>query len=106
MKHLSVHVLREPKVRLRDRGSRNPLTTWRCVTASGIMEFSSRFLYGPSDDGYEIIEGFHRFTCAKEVGLETVPCLIRQAATTKPLSCNSRRTRSRRRPSWRNTPSS
>lgn len=36
-------------------------------------------------DGYEIIEGCHRFTAAQEVGLETVPCLIRQCSDDEAL---------------------
>ena len=49
------------------------------MTASGTTESSNLLLVRPVEGGYEIIEGLYRLTGAKEVGLEKVPCLIREA---------------------------
>ncbi len=76
LKHLSIHVLREPKVRLRDvdRESIDYLELRDSIRDHGVLQ---PLLVRPVEGGFEIIEGLHRLTAAKEVRLETVPCLIR-----------------------------
>ncbi|MEN6458232.1 MAG: ParB/RepB/Spo0J family partition protein [Thermoguttaceae bacterium] len=83
-KHLSIHVLREPKVRLRDV-DRQSIDYWELrdsIRDHGILQ---PLLVRPVGDLYEIIEGCHRFTAAKEAGLETLPCLIRETTDDEAL---------------------
>ena len=79
MRHLPIHVLREPKVKLRDvnRESLEYLEMRDSIRDHGILQ---SLLVRPQGDGYEIIEGLHRYTGAKEVGLQTLPCIIRQCS--------------------------
>ena len=83
-KHLSIHVLREPKVRLRDvdRESIDYLELRDSIRDHGVLQ---SLLVRPIEGGSEIIEGLHRFTAAKEVGLEEVPCLIRRCSDDEAL---------------------
>ena len=79
MRHLPIHVLREPKVKLRDvnREILEYLEMRDSIRDHGILQ---SLLVRPQGDGYEIIEGLHRYTGAKEVGLQTLPCIIRQCS--------------------------
>ena len=83
-KHLSIHVLREPKIRLRDvdREAIDYLELRDSIRDHGILQ---PLLVRPVGDVFEIIEGCHRFTAAKEVGLEEVPCLVRQCSDEEAL---------------------
>ena len=83
-KHLSIHVLREPKVRLRDvdREAIDYLEMRDSIRDHGILQ---PLLVRPAGDVFEIIEGCHRFTAAKEVGLDEVPCLVRQCSDEEAL---------------------
>ena len=75
---LPVAVLREPKNKLRivDKESVAYLELRDSIRDHGILQ---PLLVRPVEGGYEIIEGLYRLTGAKEVGLEKVPCLIREA---------------------------
>jgi ParB family chromosome partitioning protein len=83
-KHLSIHVLREPKVRLRDvdRESVEYLELRDSIREHGILQ---PLLVRPIGDDFEIIEGLHRFTAAEEAGLKEAPCLIRECSDDEAL---------------------
>ena len=83
-KHLPIHVLREPKVKLRDvdRESIEYLELRDSIRDHGILQ---PLLVRPIGDGFEIIEGLHRFIAATEAGLKEVPCLIRQCSDDEAL---------------------
>lgn len=74
---LPVHLLREPKVKLRevDQDSIDYLEMRESIREKGVLQ---SLLVRPTGDLYEIIEGMHRFTIAREIGFETVPCIIRE----------------------------
>jgi len=76
--NLPVNVLREPKNKLRlvDKESIAYLEMRDSIREHGVLQ---SLLVRPVDGGYEIIEGLHRYTGAKEVGLQTLPCIIREA---------------------------
>jgi ParB/RepB/Spo0J family partition protein len=76
---LPTQVLREPKVKLREvnRESLEYLEMRDSIRDKGILQ---SLLVRPQGDVYEIIEGLHRYTCAKEVGLQTLPCIIRECS--------------------------
>jgi ParB/RepB/Spo0J family partition protein len=53
------------------------------IREQGILQ---PILVRPLNPGlYEVVEGNYRFTCAREVGLETIPCLIREMDDSKVL---------------------
>ena len=81
---LPVAVLREPKNKLRivDKESVAYLELRDSIRDHGILQ---PLLVRPIGDVYEIIEGLYRLTGAKEVGLEKVPCLIREATDDEAL---------------------
>jgi ParB family chromosome partitioning protein len=82
---LPIHVLREPKVKLRDvnRESLEYLEMRDSILDKGILQ---SLLVRPVDgDLYEIIEGLHRYTASKEVGLENLPCIIRECTDDEAL---------------------
>ena len=76
---LPIHVLREPKIKLRDvnRDSIEFLEMRDSIREKGILQ---SLLVRPIGDAYEIIEGMYRYTCAREVGLEKLPCIIRECS--------------------------
>lgn len=82
--HLPIELLREPKVKLRnvDRESVEFLEMHDSIRDHGILQ---PLLVRPVDDHYEIIEGYHRYLNAKDLGLKTVPCLIRQCSDDEAL---------------------
>ena len=74
---LSTDLLSEPWVVLRrvNRESVEYLELRDSISAGG---FFNSLCVRPLDGGrYEIVDGMYRWTCAKELGLETVPCIIK-----------------------------
>ncbi len=73
---LPIHVLREPKTKLRgvNRDSVAFLELLESVREKGILQ---SLLVRPIEGGYEIINGLHRYTAAREIGLDVLPCIIR-----------------------------
>ncbi len=74
---LPIDVLREPKVKLRDvnRESVAFLEMLESIREKGILQ---SLLVRPLGDVYEIIEGMHRYACARELRLDEAPCIIRE----------------------------
>ena len=74
---LPITSLREPRVKLRDvnRESLEYLEMRDSILDNGILQ---SLLVRPQAEFYEIIEGLHRYTASKEVGLENLPCIIRE----------------------------
>lgn len=43
-------------------------------------------LVRPAGNGlYEVVDGFHRYNCCKELGVETIPCLVRELTDSEVL---------------------
>jgi ParB/RepB/Spo0J family partition protein len=81
LRHLPITSLREPKVKLREvnRESLEYLEMRDSIREHGILQPLLVRPQANSDDAWEIIEGLHRYTGAKDIGLQTLPCLIREA---------------------------
>ena len=81
---LPVHVLREPRIKLRDvnRDSIDYLELRDSIREKGVLQ---SLLVRPIGDFYEIINGLHRYTGAVEVGLEMLPCIIRECSDDEAL---------------------
>ena len=82
---LPVHVLREPKVKLRgvNRDSVEYLELRESVREKGVLQ---SILVRPFGDGlYEIINGLQRYAAAKEAGRDTLPCIIRECSDDEAL---------------------
>lgn len=60
------------------------------IAKDGILQ---PLLVRPKGDRFEIVEGWHRYEAAKEAGLESVPCLVRDLTDEEvlvlQLKCNS-----------------
>lgn len=60
------------------------------ITKDGILQ---PILVRPKDGRFEIVEGWHRYEAAKEAGLESIPCLVRDLTDEEILvlqiKCNS-----------------
>lgn len=82
---LSIHVLREPKIKLRgvNRESVEYLELRDSIREKGVLQ---SLLVRPIDNGvYEIINGLQRYTAAREVGRDTLPCIIRECSDDEAL---------------------
>ncbi len=83
---LPIHVLREPKIRLRDvdKESIEYLEMRDSLRDKG---FLNSILVRPIENGlYEVVDGLCRFTCARDLGLERVPCIIREISDDEVLA--------------------
>lgn len=82
---LSIHVLREPKNKLRivDRESVEYLELRDSLREKG---FLNSILVRPLGSYYEIVDGLCRVTAAKDECLERIPCIIRQISDDEVLA--------------------
>ncbi len=82
---LPIHILQEPrnKLRLVDTESVQFLELCDSLRDTG---FLNSILVRPMGDRYEIVDGFCRYTAARTIGMEFVPCLIREIPDDKILS--------------------
>jgi ParB/RepB/Spo0J family partition protein len=80
LENLPITALREPKILLRhvNRDSVDYLEMCDSIREQGILQPILVRPVGDNAGSYEVVEGNYRFTCAREVGLETMPCLIRE----------------------------
>ena len=98
----------EPRtvLRLVDRDSVEYLELRDSIEAEGF--WNSIAVRPAKDEGkYEIIDGLYRHTCARELGLTSIPCII--STTFRTMRCLPRRFRptlSGRRPSRSSLPDS
>jgi len=81
---LPIHVLREPKIKLRgvNRDSVEYLELRDSIREKGILQ---SLLVRPVEGGYEIINGLQRYTAAREVGRDALPCIIRECSDDEAL---------------------
>ena len=82
---LSIHVLREPKIKLRyvDRESVAFLEMCDSIREHGIL---NSILVRPQGDVYEIVDGLCRYTASTIVGRATIPAIIREISDNEALS--------------------
>ncbi len=82
---LPIHILQEPrnKLRLVDTESVQFLELCDSLRDTG---FLNSILVRPLGDRYEIVDGFCRYTAARTIGMEFIPCLIREIPDDKILS--------------------
>ena len=102
---LPVAVLREPKNKLRivDKESVAYLELRDSIRDHGILQ---PLLVRPVEGGYEIIEGLYRIRVPRRVGLEKVPCIIREATDDEVLVLQLQANAISPERNWRNTLSS
>ncbi len=82
---LPIHVLQEPrnKLRLVDKESVEFLELCDSLRENG---FLNSILVRPLGDRYEIVDGFCRYNAACAIGMELIPCIIREIPDDKILS--------------------
>ena len=75
---IPIHCIVEPRTMLRlvDKDSVEYLEMRDSIAAEGFWNsISVRPAHEPEE--YEIIDGLYRYTCARELGLESIPCIIK-----------------------------
>ena len=80
----------EPRtvLRLIDKDSVEYLEMRDSIAAEGF--WNSISARPAADEGrYEIIDGLYRYTCARELGLKSIPCIIKYKLSTNSVCCCS-----------------
>ena len=82
----------KPKLALRPvrRNSVEYIELVQSIRKDGILQ---PILVRPTEEGYEVVEGWHRLEASKEAGLTMIPCIVREMSDKEVLvtqvKCNS-----------------
>lgn len=91
-RHLPLTDIDRPRISLRPvrRNSPEYAEMVESIAKDGVLQ---PILVRPKDERYEIVEGWHRYEAAKEAGLVSIPCLIREMSDEEvlifQLKCNA-----------------
>lgn len=77
MKHIAIENL-HPHPRNPRLGHREDIVDQIAGQLNGAMDEAHALIVRPNAAGFEIISGHHRFLAAQKVGLQTVPCWVRE----------------------------
>ena len=83
--HIELKSLRECRIQLRpvDKRTVEYRELKDSIQAHGLWQ---PLLVRPATDGlYDVVDGFYRYNCCRELRLKTVPCLIRELSDTEVL---------------------
>jgi ParB family chromosome partitioning protein len=75
-RRIPIEQIRRPRIALRPIKRKSPeyIELVESVKKDGILQ---PILVRPWDDEFEIVEGWHRYEAARESGLQSIPCMVR-----------------------------